>query len=399
MKNCFKLFKNIGLATLVAFGACSNAAKILDEEQTLKKKIIASISAYETISENERLYSLTENHIKLNMTKNLDICEIKQLRDFDNNEYTLFELNPTGYIIYHNDSGKYIEYSSSGESPYKNWASGLFYNGAMQYYYEEDDVFYHTLKEDVVWEMEDLKLLSKSSEEMADKLNEQIDTKNISYITGEVEEINAESLKLEKTVQSKSSVQAKVSMETFFPRLDTEMKMGYREGGVCGYIAANLIIAYNYFAYDSGLITNNTFVNKTQMTLNGPKLVNRLLEIAGEDPNGSDFAGTTGSSICSIVEDYFNEITNQLSWYGKWRVLAIDAQNAIDAGYPVALFGSFPILYASGKGNHTIVAYDYAKYGVLNAFTKYRVHYGWHGYADVWLESPIIGTVFFLEVA
>lgn len=34
MKNCFKLFKNIGLATLVAFGACSNAAKILDEEQT-----------------------------------------------------------------------------------------------------------------------------------------------------------------------------------------------------------------------------------------------------------------------------------------------------------------------------------------------------------------------------
>ena len=73
-------------------------------------------------------------------------------------------------------------------------------------------------------------------------------------------------------------------MMDFFPKLTTARQIGYRDGNVCGYIASNLIIGYNYFAYDYGLIKDLSFVDRTNKTMNGPGLTNKLLELAaGED--------------------------------------------------------------------------------------------------------------------
>ena len=159
------------------------------------------------------------------------------------------------------------------------------------------------------------------------------------------------------------------------------------------------MIAYNYFAFDSGLITNSSYINSTAKTLNGPGLTNKLLELNGQDTSASSFDGTTGTSLMNIVGNYLETVPNRHGWYYGWRILAIDATKTLDQGYPVALFGSLPQLTSSGNVNHAVVAYDYEKYGFLNLSTKYRVHYGWSGYSSVWLESPVIGTVMFMTIS
>ena len=46
------------------------------------------------------------------------IDRIVEIRDFAGNVYTLAECLPTGYMIFHNESGAFVEYSVVAESPY-----------------------------------------------------------------------------------------------------------------------------------------------------------------------------------------------------------------------------------------------------------------------------------------
>ena len=388
---------SIILLLFITFGICFAGNLGTTPVAAAEQATVANMTAYSSFAENQRLYAMTEDHIDVNMGSDLTIDSIKSLQDFDGNQYTLFELDPIGYIIYYNDSGKYIEYSESSYSPYLNLTGNLYYGGAMQYYREDGDVLIHTLKSDTTIDKTNIPVLSSYSHEMALALTENPDTHNLSYIGGG--ETHYAAPVIDGVVSTRAAVSANISMTSFFPNLRTSTQIGYRSGGVCGYIAGAMMIAYNYFAFDSGLITNSSYINSSAKTLNGPGLTNRLLELNGQDPDASSFDGTTGTSLMNIVGNYLDTVPNRHGWSYGWRILAIDATATLDQGYPVPLFGSLPQLTSSGNVNHAVVAYDYEKYGFLNLGTKYRVHYGWSGYSSVWLESPVIGTVMFMTIS
>lgn len=382
------------LCTMHSFGGLTAYAQESDKQA----RIISEIAAYDSTEARERLYTLTESHVSLNMDDGLTIQTAKSMVDFDGNTYTLFELSPTGYIVYHDDSGKYVEYSSTGISPYLNRSSELYYGGAMQYYYKDGLTLYHTLK-DLAIPTEEIEILAVGSNQIAQALSANVETDNLAFVNGQTATANAAAVSVNKVAtQAQTRAAARITMPTFFTNLNTSIRMGYKDDGVCGYIATAMIIAYNYFAYDYGLISNSSYINSTNKTLNGSGLTNRLLELNGEDPSQSSFAGTTGATFLPVMTSYFKEVSNYGSWKWGWRVLAIDAVSTINAGHPVILFGSLPDVSAVGNVNHAVVAYQTAKYGLFNMFTKYRVHYGWPGYQDVWLESPVVGTIFFMKM-
>lgn len=383
---CFLLIFFVALTLF--FSEISKTMYVSASEQTKMTSINTSST------ENQRLLTLTERYIDVNMGENLTIDNTKSLQDFDHNLYTLFELAPIGYIIYHNESGKYVEYSESSYSPYLNYIENLYYGGAMQYYVESGDTLVHTLKPDTLISKVDMDTLARYSEKMSQELTENPDVSNIEYINGSETECVIPGIR--GTVKSSAPITAKISMSNFFPNLRTPSQIGYRNGGVCGYIAGAMILAYSYFAFDSGIITNSSYINAATRTLNGPGLTNRLLALNGQNPSSTSFDGTAGADLMRIVINYLNTVPNTLRWTSSWRILAIDAMATLDKGYPVALFGSLPQLTSNNKVNHAVVAYDYQTYGFLNMGVKYRVHYGWSGYSSVWLDSPVVGTVMFL---
>lgn len=124
----------------------------------------------------------------------------------------------------------------------------------------------------------------------------------------------------------------------------------------------------------------------------------RLIELDGKDPDGSSIGGTDALAIFNIMDEYFAEVYNTEPWTYSWYLLGTNVKSTLDAGYPVAIFGNLNNPQGGSNINHAVVAYDYANYGFLNMFRKYRVHFGWSGYASVWLESPVIGSDFYMRI-
>lgn len=90
-----------------------------------------------------------------------------------------------------------------------------------------------------------------------------------------------------------------------------------------------------------------------------------------------------------------------MNWTLKWNLFDIDGVNTLKKGFPVMLFGNFPNIVDSGKGNHVVVAYGYENYGFLNLGVRYRVHYGWPpsygiNMNDIKLDMPTVGSSFFM---
>lgn len=389
-------------ASICSLGGITTQAHAEQLRKNQINNIVNSIAAYKTYDKNERLYELTLKHIEENMDPSLEIETAKPLADFGGNLYTLFELDPYGYAIYHNDSGKYIEYTSKSISPYIGYTGELYYGGAMEYYYSDNETLYHTLKEDSTIDKADIKYYAEKSNQMAAALNEQVITANLSYIDGSSKKVD---IKVEEETESNtqvrtvSSVAPNISMADFFTNLKTSTQIGYTGGGVCGYVAVNLILGYNYFAYDRGLVNKN-YVNETTRTMNGPLLTERLMTLNGLELGEDDYPGTDATTFYKLMDKYFDEIHNTKDWDIQWRVLATDAVNTLKKGFPVALFGNLPDYDEKHvKCNHAVVAYGYGKYGLFKSLVKYRVHYGWYNREDMWLESPIVGTDLFLTLS
>lgn len=391
------------IAVLVVCFCSPSASVAFAQSQNKGDRVVKEMNAFNDNAKNQRLYNLTLNHIAVNMDASASISSTKQLIDFDDNAYTLFELSPIGYAIYHIASGKYVEYAEDSYSPYLGYNSNLYYGGGMQYYCLQNNEFKHTLKSDLSIPTSSITEMAIDSREMSNAFCNNVSSENLSYIndgtnSGDIAAIRG--IVAQKDSLLTRTTTARIGMTTFFPALSTSTQMGYRGGGVCGYIATNLILGYNYFAFDYGLISNGSFVDFNNKTMNGPGLTNRLLELAGEDPSGTNFSGTYSYDMFVVIGAYLNEVFNTEPWTYSWYFLNTNVKSTLDDGYPVVIFGSLKQPNgASGNINHAVVAYDYANYGFLNASRKYRVHYGWSGYASVWLESPTIGSNCFMKIS
>lgn len=389
------------LLSLFALFCLPIASTAFADTQEISNSVILQMTAYEDTAKNQRLYNVALNHISKNMKAGSSVSSVKQLVDFAGNRYTLFELAPIGYMIYHIDSGKFVEYAEDSYSPYLGFLSNLYYGGAMQYYYLQETSLHHTLKNDLSVPSSSMSQMAIDSRTLSTAFLQNRSYSNLNYINNGGSFSGVERIigVVASSNQAQTRAAARISMTNFFPNLNTDWKMGYRDGGVCGYIATNLVLGYNYFAFDYGLISNSTYVDFANKTMNGPELTNRLLELAGEDPNGSSFSGTYSHDMFVVVGKYLNEVNNYLGWTYSWYFFGTNVNATLNAGYPVAIFGSFKKPNgSSGNINHAVVAYDYQKYGFLNLSTKYRVHYGWSGYSSVWLESPTIGSNFYMRV-
>lgn len=352
---------------------------------------------------NKKIIDVVEVHISEIMEKNLniEIKEVKQLLDFNNNKYTLFELAPIGYIIYHNDSGTFYEYSSSSLSPYYGYNENLYYGNFKSYYQKVNSSYFHTLYKSKKLDNAELNNLKYTTSithlNNMQNNNEQV----LAYISNKTSLNNVkEEFKRDQLV-TLANDQPVISMESFFKPLKERYQIGYTQignVGVCGYIAANLVLAYNAFAYERGLVPDK-YLNTYSKCLNGNTLTNSLLKHAGINVNGDgkDVGGSTAFSMGEIVRKFIGEESNiSKNWKVTTWLGSINAKGAIKKNQPPALFGSFndptqnTLVPIGDKGFHTVVAYGYSNYA-------YRVHYGWSNYSDVNLSFNAIGSTMILS--
>lgn len=375
---------------------------VVAEQMRIERKTISSMSVFNENIKNQRLYLVALDHIEKNMDATSRIIEVKTLHDFDGNIYALFELSPFGYAIYHVLSGDFVEYSETANSPYFDKYGDLYYNGPKEYYSKEENYYNHTIVDDLQLTQVDILYKKQESRELSEKYCENIllDVKNYVDEGGEflgVEKIGNTEYRINQH-QARSN-NAAISMNTFFGGLKTNYQLGYINTKACGYIAANMILGYCYFAYDSGLIKNSNFVDNVNKTMKGNGLTRLLISIDNKDPD-TQLSGTTAYDIFQTVDKYLSDYISyqQLDWRISWRMGEVNARGAINDGFPVALFGNYKKPKSSERINHAMVAYEYEKYGALNAKIKYKVHFGWEDTEAIWITNPTVGTNFFMKI-
>lgn len=395
-----KLKKLTVWMSVTAFFACCmpmnfNTAVAAEQDDAFRQGLIEAMDTDCGDQAKQRLVILTEAYIEEGFGSSLSIDRIKTLRDFDGNAFILFELLPTGYLIYHENSGKYVECASESSSPYLNVQGELYYGGMMAYYYRDGDLLRHTLTEETVAASE-TGAFAEASRKTDAALVQTAETTNLAYLEGETNTVPAvfSQGNAYTSASAQSSVTPRISMESFFENLDTDDKLGGRYGKICGYISSNLIIGYNYFAYDYGLISDPSYVDMENKTMNGPKLTNKLLEIAGKNSLAANPGGTGASDAYGYVGDYLNTVNNLRAWSYGWRLFDWEAHATIDAGHPAAIYGNLvDVENPNEKINHAVVAYDY------NEKRQLIVHYGWPNYTRVLIDSGLIGTTFFMKLS
>ena len=113
---------------------------------------VSDVSSQEN-NETRRM-QIFEDHLKymVNTSKNINgVCSrtdveyqidaIWEVEDLLGNRYTLVECDPYGYMIYHNESGNFVEYSPGTLSPYSfdNHCDKMIYAGPNSYYYQKEN--------------------------------------------------------------------------------------------------------------------------------------------------------------------------------------------------------------------------------------------------------------------
>ena len=69
----------------------------------------------------------------------------KILSDLSDNHFELVEVGDTGYMIFDQQSGKYLEEALDSPSPYLGLSENLYYFGPLNYYQLSGDKFVHTV--------------------------------------------------------------------------------------------------------------------------------------------------------------------------------------------------------------------------------------------------------------
>ena len=82
-----------------------------------------------------------EHQVRLEYLLNTEMNEIKEegqyftlskmrtVHDFAGNAYTVAEFVPTGYAILNEDTGIFVEYSTTCDSPFLGYEGNLYYAG------------------------------------------------------------------------------------------------------------------------------------------------------------------------------------------------------------------------------------------------------------------------------
>lgn len=310
--------------TLMGAGKVQVSAKVFefDENSSKTLELSSNLTAMKNEVEKINLLNLVQSHIEFAMEGDgqRNINSIKELKDFVGSTYTLFELNPIGYIIYHNDSGIMFEYASKSKSPYLNYNENLYYGGMKNYFYKENDIYYNTLIENEIVSEKESSYLKENSSIIYNRNLDLPNQNNLDFVCGKTDMAHVlSSWEDEGELVAYANVQPKISMESFFKPLTSSYDIGYTtvgNSGVCGYIAANLVLAYNALAYDTFLVFDK-YLDKTNRTLKGSALTRELIRQHGKDPDGDSIGGTTADSMGDCVRNYLKNVSGGTK---SWKV-------------------------------------------------------------------------------
>ena len=321
---------------------------------------------------NERVVNLAQEKMesiaKADSTACPNILTTKKLVDFAGNSYTLFEYSPTGYSIYSDATGVFVETSSESPSPYAKYANfvdDLFYGGPLCYFFfsKEDGCYVHTILGEKVYS---IPKLAQRSSKLHTALIESRDEKALGFVQNE------------GAMQESYSTRAirYVDNYTYIRNLQSGTEMGYAYDsvageGMCGWIASGIAILYLQLNSGARLIpTSPSYVSNNRFT--GPAFT-QLLRSYG---NNSD---TTGSDLAAAILSYADDKNYPLTATHYLTVSTSEMENIIDESIPVVAGGHIWDCQQNNplQGvNHYIVIYGYDA-------NEYICHYGWSNYSNV----------------
>lgn len=127
----------------------------------------------------DQLNEMVANSNELRGTnRKLQISQIMKISDFDGNTYTLVECAPSGYMIYHDASGIFVESSPVVNSPFYGNSGTYKYVGPNEYYIiDSNSVCRDVLSDTVV----DVAILSNLAEK-SDIINQTLVANKNDYI-------------------------------------------------------------------------------------------------------------------------------------------------------------------------------------------------------------------------
>ena len=321
------------------------------------------------------------------------ISEIKELQDFNNNLYYLVECNP-GYYIIEAETGMYVEYSTISEAPYKNCTGNkLYYAGPTFFYEEVNGKIVHTIEKNEILNTDTIQGAKLASANLRTEL------------------LNTAEKRIETTSKTRMSVpkvdgrnvvpyNVEPEMPTYVTGYDNlkylgmvyrdqygnitpesrraaEKRLGYVDGGYCGYIAGNLLMYYWQMRLGGNYVPEAWLGSiNGDVGLNGPNLTQILINYGKIRGIG---AGTTPIDIYNVLCDYqdsqgFGGVVGY-DYLGSYNVIA-----EIGRDRPSILFGYLPDPQpgATSHITHAVVAY-----GIYESDASIFCNYGWPGYSEV----------------
>lgn len=321
-------------------------------------------------------YALFEMKVAATSDNLLNIDNVKRIEDFEGNEYTVIECNPSGYYIYHNESGNFVEYSEDSPSPYFNLTGKLYYGGPTFYYIEKEGILQHTIEGNEKIDVLDEPGLKEMSAELNTKLVQNADENILNMVKG--------------NTYSRANITPRASYTyvtdyNIIKSLSGNNVGYYSEGGgCCGYVAANIILYYWQRRQPSKTYIPSSWYNSTGLV--GNSLTQNLVSIGKSLGYGSDSYPNTISDVLYRYCSDRNIAASMGYWYTN-----INAQSEISNNRPTILFGSFYSTMHQKNINHAVVIYGYD-----NSTGQFVSHFGYNnGYSHVTLSGLVGGNTYF----
>jgi len=318
---------------------------------------------------------------------NVELAETKQLKDLDDNTYTLLECSPAGYIIICDDSNTMVEYTAFSTSPYLGYTENLYYFGPTYFSVLDGNDFIDLMSGGILFSL-------KQDADVVEKVKEESKTMHDTMVAQAQIQHN-DVAPLSQGYDVYDTHWTCVNNYGFFTTKTSDISFSYyQEGnsGCCGYVAASLLLGYydqfvkrcvpdKFMEWDNYGYKRFTY-SDTYGYCGSGEFTQHLLNF--KTTNGTS---TTSTTLRECLTKYFK-------YYGYKNMGIYDMvtpffsnltlKNLIDKSTPTILFGSLekptsPPSYnqASGHGNHAVVVYGYRKGANNGSIYSFLVHYGW----------------------
>ncbi len=310
----------------------------------------------------------------------LRISAIKEARDFAGNEFLVVEFNPTGYMIFNEEYGVFVESSASSPSPYLTSTGNLYYCGPMFYYAEDENGnAVHTLETDEIIPASDISLCAESCNEKYSKIGEEANTMVLDYLEGKYRQRAFVDVATELRGSSASTM-ATQSNEVYLSLYFSGMNQcGFYcppgSSGICGYISLALVISYKEYCNSASNYMDDSFW--TDSTCRNLKDGTDSFAWYLRSNHGTQNA-TRSTEIKEASQSYFANRGVGVSHDSRWSPFFTKGtiNDSIDANNPVIAFGDIEEVGGETVANHAVVIYGYKIESGLFGETTYTAHFG-----------------------